>query len=107
MGPLEEQSIGSGCHTGTNLIPAPGWIYGRRADFIAVIGNLRALHQQPDVRRSDHRPFWDAGYRVVMVTDTSFLRNPNYHRLSDTIATLNLDFFMRVTEGLVRALSAV
>jgi hypothetical protein len=113
-------------------IPALRWIYGRRADFIAVIGNLRALHQLPgigwhlgrhvrtkllpvplrgrilpDVRRSDHSPFWDAGYRAVMVTDTSFLRNPHYHRMSDTISTLNLDFFTRVTEGLVQALSAV
>lgn len=112
--------------------PALRWIYGRRADFIAVIGNLQALpllpglthrigrHVRtkllpvplrgrllPDVRRSDHSPFWDAGYRAVMVTDTSFLRNPNYHRMSDRIATLDLPFFARVTEGLMAALSAV
>lgn len=113
-------------------LPALRWLYGRRADFIAVIGNLRALPQLPglthrlgrhvrtkvlpvplrgrilpDVRRSDHSPFWDAGYRAVMVTDTSFLRNPNYHRMSDQIATLNLGFFARVTEGLAAALAAV
>jgi hypothetical protein len=113
-------------------IPALRWLYGRRADFIAVIGNLRSLPRLPglahrigrhvrtkllavplrgrilpDVRRSDHSPFWDAGYRAVMITDTSFLRNPNYHRMSDTVATLDLDFFSRVTEGLARALAAV
>jgi hypothetical protein len=113
-------------------LPALRWLYGRRADFIAVIGNLKALPKLPglthrlgrhvrtkllpvplcgrilpDVRRSDHSPFWDAGYQAVMVTDTSFLRNPHYHRMSDTIATLNLDFFARVTEGLVQALAAV
>jgi Zn-dependent M28 family amino/carboxypeptidase len=108
------------------------WLYGSRADFIAVIGNFRALPQLPglahrlgrhvrtkllpvplrgrilpDVRRSDHSPFWDAGYRAVMVTDTSFLRNPHYHRMSDTIATLDLGFFCRVTEGLAHALAAI
>jgi hypothetical protein len=113
-------------------MPALRWIYGRRGDFIAVIGNLRALpllpglshrlgrHVRtrllavplrgrilPDVRRSDHSPFWDAGYRAVMVTDTSFLRNPHYHRMSDTVATLDLNFFTRVTGGLARALSAI
>ena len=113
-------------------LPALRWLYGRRADFIAVIGNLKALPQLPglthrlgqhvrtkllpvpmrgrllpDVRRSDHSPFWDAGYRAVMVTDTSFLRNPHYHRMSDQIATLNLGFFARVTEGLAAALSKV
>ena len=113
-------------------IGALRWLYGRRGDFIAVIGNLKALPQLPgltrrlgqhvrtkllpvplrgrilpDVRRSDHSPFWDAGYRAVMVTDTSFLRNPHYHRMSDTIATLDLDFFSRVTEGLAQALTAV
>jgi len=113
-------------------IPALRWLYGRRADFIAVIGNLRSLPRLPglthrlgrhvrtkvlavplrgrilpDVRRSDHSPFWDAGYRAVMITDTSFLRNPHYHQMSDTVATLNLDFFSRVTEGLARALAAV
>jgi hypothetical protein len=110
-------------------LPALRWIYGRRADFIAVVGNLQALpllpalthrlgrHVRtkllpvplrgrilPDVRRSDHSPFWDAGYRAVMVTDTSFLRNPHYHRMSDTVATLDLAFFTRVTEGLFHAL---
>jgi|694.fasta_scaffold04252_5 hypothetical protein len=113
-------------------LPALRWLYGRRADFIAVIGNLRSLPRLPglshrlgrhvrtkvlavplrgrilpDVRRSDHSPFWDAGYRAVMITDTSFLRNPHYHNMSDTVATLDLDFFSRVTEGLARALAAV
>jgi hypothetical protein len=27
----------------------------------------------PDVRLSDHSPFWDQGYDALMVTDTSFM----------------------------------
>jgi hypothetical protein len=29
---------------------------------------------------SDHRNYWQYGYPAVMINDTSFLRNPNYHQ---------------------------
>ena len=45
-----------------------------------------------EVRLSDHSPFWDAGIPAVMVTDTAFFRNPNYHQPGDTIETLDLEF---------------
>jgi Zn-dependent M28 family amino/carboxypeptidase len=106
-------------------IPAMQAVYGNRVDFIAVVANLSATpmlsgivgrmgqqeitklplvpvacHAMPDVRLSDHSPFWDAGYNAAMVTDTSFLRNPHYHQMSDTIDTLDLLFLVNVTEGL-------
>lgn len=55
----------------------------------------------PETRLSDHSPFWDHGYKAIMVTDTSFLRNPHYHQPSDTIETLDLDFLTSVCEGLI------
>jgi hypothetical protein len=61
--------------------------------------------QLPDVRLSDHSPFWDAGYNAVMVTDTSFMRNPHYHQSSDTIDTLDLPFLQAVINGLDGAIS--
>lgn len=54
--------------------------------------------EQPDSRRSDHAPFWDAGYQAVMVTDTANFRNPNYHEPSDTLDTLDLTFATNVTK---------
>lgn len=42
----------------------------------------------PAVRLSDHAYFWDRGFRAVMVTDTAYFRNPNYHLPSDTKQTL-------------------
>ena len=57
-----------------------------------------------DTRRSDHAPFWDAGYPAIMVTDTANMRNPHYHKPSDTIATLNLDFLTGVCQGLERGI---
>jgi Zn-dependent M28 family amino/carboxypeptidase len=60
---------------------------------LAVPGNGEIL---PDSRRSDHAPFWDEGYPAVMLTDTTNFRNPHYHRPTDTLATLNLDFAAKV-----------
>jgi Zn-dependent M28 family amino/carboxypeptidase len=104
------------------------WFYPERGDFIAVVGNWRSysLLKQftrsmrrvsglpvesltvlgnglliPAVRLSDHSPFWDAGYPALLVTDTSFFRNPHYHRPSDTIETLDLEFMAKVCEGVV------
>jgi Zn-dependent M28 family amino/carboxypeptidase len=104
-------------------------VYGSRGDFIALVANAgvaallpglsRAMgahvttkvlpvpfqgRQLPDVRLSDHSPFWDAGYNAVMVTDTSFMRNPHYHQSSDTIETLDLPFLLAVIDGLEAAI---
>ena len=54
----------------------------------------------PETRLSDHANFWDEGYQAVMLTDTAFLRNPNYHGPSDTLDTLNLDAMVELTLGL-------
>jgi len=58
----------------------------------------------PDTRRSDHVPFWDNGYPAIMVTDTANMRNPHYHRGSDRIETLDLDFLAGVCQGLVKGI---
>ena len=112
--------------------PAMRQSYGSRGDFIALVANAsaglmltqlthamgkhvstkalpvpRAGRDVPDVRLSDHSPFWDRGYNALMVTDTSFLRNPNYHQMSDTIDTLDLPFFASVIDGLESALGAL
>ena len=108
--------------------------YPDRGDFIGAIGNwksaslLRRFTRQmrqvrglsvetlsvpgnggliPAVRLSDHAPFWDAGYPALMITDTSFFRNPHYHGSTDTLETLNLDFMAKVCEGVIRAVLAL
>jgi hypothetical protein len=39
-----------------------------------------------------------------MVTDTAFLRNPHYHKPSDRLETLNLDFLTGVCQGLIQGI---
>ncbi|MDQ3395343.1 MAG: M28 family peptidase [Bacteroidota bacterium] len=48
---------------------------------------------------SDHRNYWKYGYNAVMINDTSFLRNPHYHKKSDTIETLDFDKMTEVVIG--------
>jgi Zn-dependent M28 family amino/carboxypeptidase len=52
----------------------------------------------PDTRRSDHAPFWDQGYRALMLSDTADLRNPYYHTPDDTSETLDFGFARLVTQ---------
>ncbi len=58
----------------------------------------------PQTRQSDHAPFWDQGYRAMMVTDTAFLRNPHYHKASDRLETLDLEFLAGVCRGLIHGI---
>jgi len=69
------------------------WVPALPVEGLIVEGNGEAF---PVVRRSDHAPFWDAGYRAAMITDTAFLRNPHYHLPTDTLETLDLDFLRGV-----------
>ncbi|MEU5541930.1 M28 family peptidase [Streptomyces sioyaensis] len=102
----------------------------RTGDFIAVIADLRSLpfvnavqrsarRYVPDLKvyplkrtggllrdaaRSDHLPYWRAARRGLLVTDTANLRNPHYHKASDTLSTLDLDFAADVTRAVAGAL---
>ncbi len=55
----------------------------------------------PDTRLSDHSSFWDAGLPAVMITDTAFFRNPNYHSPQDTFDTLDYFFMAELVKSLL------
>jgi Zn-dependent M28 family amino/carboxypeptidase len=59
----------------------------------------------PATRLSDHAAFWDQGWPALMITDTAFFRNPNYHRPSDTAETLDYGFMAELVESLELALA--
>ncbi len=108
--------------------------YPDTGDFIAVVGNepsaalAHSLAETMDrtvpplaveklvvpgrgdefreVTLSDHFPFWEKSIPAVMVTDTAFLRNPNYHQPSDTLDTLDIEFIGHVTKGICKFLES-
>ncbi len=58
----------------------------------------------PDMLRSDHAPYLAMNIPAVMLTDTANFRNPNYHKPSDTVKTIDTERFARVVKGLAGAI---
>jgi Peptidase family M28/Bacterial PH domain len=52
---------------------------------------------------SDHSSYWRAGYPAVMITDTAFYRNANYHTLDDTAEKLDYRRMGQTVEGVYAA----
>jgi len=53
---------------------------------------------------SDHRNYWNKGFKAIMITDTAFLRNKNYHLSTDTIETLDFKSMEEVLKGIYNAM---
>lgn len=58
----------------------------------------------PDLRRSDHARFWDAGIAALMLTDGAEYRNFNYHTPFDTVGALDVNF---MTNNVKAALATI
>jgi Zn-dependent M28 family amino/carboxypeptidase len=105
--------------------PAPGLslLYPDQGNFIALVGKLshyggmrrvksamsgatplpvhsiNSPRRVPGIENSDHVNFWDADYPALMVTDTAYLRNPNYHGPNDTWPTLDYRRMAQVVQA--------
>lgn len=58
----------------------------------------------PGIDFSDHLNYWNHGYSALMITDTSFYRNKNYHQKTDTMETLDIGRMAKVIDGIYLAL---
>jgi aminopeptidase YwaD len=85
------------------FVTAMKTVDGLPVESLVVPGNGEAI---PPTRLSDHSPFWNLDCPALMITDTSWFRNPHYHQASDTIETLDLDFMTRAADGVTRAVEA-
>lgn len=56
---------------------------------------------------SDHLNYWKFGFSALMVTDTAFYRNKNYHRKTDTLETLNIPKMAQVIDGVYQTLMLI
>ena len=119
---------------GSQRYPVKGLsaVYGDRGDFLALIAPFSASDMQlarrvkalaqgatrlpvrslnapafvPGVDFSDHRNYWALGMPALMVTDTSFMRNPHYHLASDTPDTLDYARMAEVVKAVYAVVSA-
>jgi len=56
----------------------------------------------PGVDFSDHQNYWALNQSAVMVTDTAFMRNKQYHEAGDTYDTLDYNRMAQVVQGIYR-----
>ena len=66
---------------------------------------LAAPSAVPGPDMSDNWSFWEHGYPALMLTDTSFFRNPHYHQPSDRLETLHIPAMTRVVGGVIGAMA--
>ena len=103
-------------------------LFPNRGNFLAAVGNLASWklawsfrrgfkrgtrlplfsivlpEKIHEIRLSDNSSYWDQDYPALMLTDTSFLRNPHYHMASDLPETLDYQRMTLVTEGVAAAI---
>lgn len=89
--------------------------YGNNGDYITVVRKLnggkfarkfkRSMKKTDEVETksfqapgrltgidfSDHLSYWHFGYSALMITNTGFYRNKNYHQITDKIETLDVN----------------
>ncbi|MEJ8803629.1 M28 family peptidase [Pontibacter sp. H249] len=68
------------------------------------VKSLKAPAAIPGVDFSDHLNYWQFGFSALMITDTSFYRNANYHQPSDTIYTLDFARMAQVVDGVYQTI---
>ncbi len=67
--------------------------------------DYKTIHSAlPDVLRSDHAPFWEAGIPGLFISDTANFRSPHYHTGSDTYNRIDYNMLAKITLATLRTL---
>ena len=104
------------------------WIYGDKGNFITIVQKSFCGEFAKEYKRlsfennsiptksfrtpwflgganlSDHQNYWKFGYSAIMVTNTAFFRNHNYHSNLDQLDALNIPKMALVIDGVFRTL---
>jgi Peptidase family M28 len=99
------------------------YVYPDQGNFVAVVGRLNNFTQMRKIKSlmagagdlpvysinttsylhgvdfSDHQSYWRYDFPAYMVTDTSFMRNQNYHQATDTFDTLDYARMAKVVQA--------
>lgn len=99
------------------------WFYGGKGNYITLVSkssagkfvkhfsrNYKKTNQirtkkfaaprsLPGIDFSDHLNYWNLGIDALMITDTSFYRNKNYHKETDTMETLDFGRMAKVIDA--------
>lgn len=67
------------------------------------IYSINTSRRIPGITWSDHASYWQFGLPALMITDTSYNRNPHYHGTNDTWETLDYPRMAEVVNGVFNA----
>lgn len=106
-------------------------VYGNKANYILLVkrsgygdfvknfsswfGNAKTIKTKSikapaklqGIDFSDHLNYWKLGFDAMMVTNTAFYRNKNYHQTTDTMATLDIARMAGVINAVYHAVSHI
>ena len=112
-------------------VPALKIFYPNKGNFIAIVGRLgqrkivrkikglmkgatdlpvysvNAPLMVPGIDFSDHRNYWQYGYDAVMITDTAFYRNQEYHKPGDTAEILDYELMGKAVSQVFEAIKGL
>ncbi len=104
-------------------------LYSTKGDFISIVGNFSQIGITRELKKtmrsvtdlpvysinapsfivgidfSDHLNYWAFDYPAVMVTDSAFNRNKNYHTEYDTAEKLDYKRMAKVIDGVYYAIN--
>jgi len=104
------------------------WFYGGKGNYITLVRKnsadkfvkrfirnykktkqikakkFAAPRSLPGIDFSDHLNYWNMGIDALMITDTSFYRNKNYHKETDTMETLDFARMAKVIDATYQVL---
>lgn len=117
--------------SGSQSYPVAGmqYLYSDKGDFISIVGDLSQISltrfMKKEMRQSgtlpvysinapawvqgidfsDHMNYWKFDYPALMITDTAFNRNINYHTEDDTAEKLDYQRMAQVVDAVYYAVS--
>lgn len=120
------EMIGYYTKTQPNVNMLLHWIYPTTGDFACIAGRWADRRFAREIKKSflgatsvrtcsysgptklgidlsDHRNYWKEEWPAVMITDTAFFRNPNYHTDRDVAETLDYERMAGVVDGVFSA----
>lgn len=110
-------------------VPAMQHLYSDKGNFISIVGDMSQMGITRYLKKamrsatplpvysinapsfvvgidfSDHLNYWKFDYKAVMITDTAFNRNKNYHTADDTHEKLDYKRMAQVVDGVYYAIS--
>jgi len=112
----------------TYPIPSLSSVYGDKGNFITLVNRedngefsstfcsifkeqdiieaviFNSPKSLPSIEFSDHLNYWKFGFDALMITDTAFFRNKNYHTKQDTMEKLDIKSMAKVIDNTYQTL---